>query len=134
MAVTDDLSIIALGLVNGAVHLFFSDKDNVIYDANVRQRMLIARDVNPVTGLCFGLGTRQLFISTNSYVKCYDPINETTVRTRLVCLSLTRSIQEVIDEKGAELNCVCLSDEGQCVVGRKEVRLLLVALLSLSAT
>lgn len=78
---TDDLSVIALGMVNGAVHLFFSDKDNVIYDANVRQRMLVARDVNPVTGLSFAHGTRQLFISTSAYVKCYDPVHEATVRT-----------------------------------------------------
>lgn len=59
--------------------MFFSDRDNVIYDQNVRQRMLVARDVNPVTALAFGHGSKQLFISTSAYVKCYDPVNETTV-------------------------------------------------------
>lgn len=80
-------------MVNGAVHLFFSDKDNVIYDANVRQRMLVARDVNPVTGLYFAHGTRQLFISTSAYVKCYDPVHEATVRPRSRMPSLTAPLR-----------------------------------------
>ncbi len=59
MAVMEDLSCIALGLCNGSVVLFQTDSGaNLVYEKNVRQRVIVSKDVNPVTGmdlliLCF---------------------------------------------------------------------------------
>ncbi|KJE89841.1 hypothetical protein CAOG_01266 [Capsaspora owczarzaki ATCC 30864] len=105
IAVLDNLSQMAVGLVNGVVLLYRGD---ITRDRFSRTKVL-HEDTVPITGL----GFRQtganvtLFVATSAAIFAYS----TTGRER----------REVLDDNGVELNCTTVSEpEGDFVVARNE--------------
>eukprot|EP01104_Vermistella_antarctica_P005197 TRINITY_DN1563_c0_g1_i1.p1 TRINITY_DN1563_c0_g1~~TRINITY_DN1563_c0_g1_i1.p1 ORF type:complete len:989 (-),score=293.81 TRINITY_DN1563_c0_g1_i1:110-3076(-) len=104
----EDMTHVAIGLANGAVLLLTGD---VVRDRHPRQHLIRAPvaggQVVPVTGLGFNVYKREvtLFIVTTN-----QTYSHRTNTNELILL----------DDKGADGNCTCMSDEQDIVLARPE--------------
>eukprot|EP01135_Chromosphaera_perkinsii_P001580 Nk52_evm50s207 gene=Nk52_evmTU50s207 len=104
IATLDNLSQIAIGLVNGTVLLVRGDLSR---DRYTRQKV-IHEDIHPVTGLGFYRDSTNLFITTSAAVFLYNAKEDT---------------KDMLHNQGCELGCFDMSDpeqDGSMILGRRE--------------
>eukprot|EP00163_Fabomonas_tropica_P014549 TRINITY_DN2645_c0_g3_i4.p1 TRINITY_DN2645_c0_g3~~TRINITY_DN2645_c0_g3_i4.p1 ORF type:complete len:454 (+),score=82.80 TRINITY_DN2645_c0_g3_i4:150-1511(+) len=110
LAVTEDLSMIAVGLDNGSIVLYRGD---LIRDRNWKTKVLKPEgEPVPITGLGFkepsGQGrTYTLFAVTQSSITAY-------------ALNQRGELGEVLDYLGSPLGCSVMSEDGDMVIGRRD--------------
>lgn len=103
----EDLSRIAVGLRNGAVYLISGD---LLRERDPRQKVILPPSAFPVTGL----GWSEKPQSTNLFVATTNQVISFKTDTP------KGEVYEVLDERGAEANCCCMSDDDNMVLGRTE--------------
>eukprot|EP01114_Cavostelium_apophysatum_P016791 TRINITY_DN4846_c1_g1_i1.p1 TRINITY_DN4846_c1_g1~~TRINITY_DN4846_c1_g1_i1.p1 ORF type:complete len:953 (+),score=293.87 TRINITY_DN4846_c1_g1_i1:58-2916(+) len=105
MAVSEDLTQIAIGLCNGLVVLIRGD---IVREKNSKQVHLGSETGIPVTGLGFKEQDSALFVVTS------DSVNVFHTNSRDMRL-------EVLDDtKGCGVGCCVMNDEQEMVIGRNE--------------
>ncbi|KAH9095721.1 hypothetical protein LEN26_017769 [Aphanomyces euteiches] len=111
-AVSDDLSQIAIGLLNGAIILFRSDAKR----RSDRPPLLLQPATQyPVTALHFATKNQSLslYAATKRGLTSYHCDDAKTKANQM-----TRSI--VLDERGVALHCGVVSDDGDMAVGQND--------------
>ena len=117
-AVNDDISQFAVGLRNGAVILFRSDAKR---RTDRPPHLVQPAGQYPVTGLHYTIkpvtatvAHVYLYASTRRSIMCYHCTHDNPALVKAVGNSfnlLPRSV--VLDERGADLNCSCVNDDGE---------------------
>jgi hypothetical protein len=106
VAVLEDLSQVAIGLVNGVVLLI----RDLAQERTPRLVPLSHPGAIPITGLGFAVNKRQgvitLFVATTNSVVSYRTSH--------------KNAMEILDDNGCELGCAVLGNERDFSVGRKE--------------
>lgn len=127
LSVLEDLSLIAVGLCNGEIILFRGSPD-LLRDKSSKQIILkVNPNLNdPVTGLGFRDQRRNLSNNTNNNANfSYNSIVLFVSTSNSVCAFYIHDNeiqQKILDDiHGCGINCMVMSDEGDMIIGRKEV-------------
>ncbi|CAH0489826.1 unnamed protein product [Peronospora farinosa] len=124
-AVNDDLSQFAVGLKNGAVILFRSD----LKRRTDRPPILVQpAGQYPVTGLSFAskpvtatVAHIFLYASTRRGLTCYHCSHDDPALVK--CVGGAAALpprMTVLDERGVDMNCSCVNEEGEIAVGQTD--------------
>ncbi|KAF0695239.1 Aste57867_13931 [Aphanomyces stellatus] len=111
-AVSDDLSQISVGLLNGAIILFRSDAKR---RSDRPPLLLQPANQYPVTSLQFATknGALSLYAATKRGLTCYHCDDAKTKANQM-----PRSV--VLDERGVALHCGAVSDDGDMAIGQSD--------------
>ncbi|GLD99259.1 hypothetical protein PINS_up007977 [Pythium insidiosum] len=121
-AVSDDISLLAVGLRNGAVILFRTDLKR---RADRPPQLLQPAGQFPVTGLAFAskpvtntLAHIFLYASTRRGLTCYHCTHDDPALVKAAGASGMPPRTVVLDERGVDVNCSCVNDDGEIAVGQ----------------
>ncbi|KAJ0409947.1 hypothetical protein P43SY_005841 [Pythium insidiosum] len=121
-AVSDDISLLAVGLRNGAVILFRTDLKR---RADRPPQLLQPAGQFPVTGLAFAskpvtntLAHIFLYASTRRGLTCYHCTHDDPALVKAAGSAGMPPRTTVLDERGVDVNCSCVNDDGEIAVGQ----------------